>query len=899
MNDIRVVFSVLIYALLLIGIGFWALRAEHEKRRSWRGWAKYKYGLSLAVFCSAWTYFGSIGVASTNSLSFLPVYIGPMIFMPLIVLVLGKAIRIARLENISSLADFISSRYGKSVGLGIWVTLFFIIGIIPYIAIQIKAIGFCMELMLPGEGNALFFKQHSELFSGLFLALFIIVFSAGRVSDSGQNKALIQVIAIETIVKLLAFISIGVFVLFFVFSGPADLFGKVNQAFPELLSTPYFARESPFGWFVLNIISGLSIILLPRQFQVGVIENENPRHLRTALWVFPLYLFLINLFVFPIALGGSLLFKDMPLDPDTYILSIPLSQNQPALAMVAFLGGLSAATAMVMVETVALTTMLTNNIVLPLALRNKKIKQNLAGNAARSVIWGRRLGILTIISGGYFYDSIVANRFSLVSIGFISFAGVAQLAPALIGGMYWSGATRKAAYASFVSGAFVWFYTLILPSFAGVSGAVKELVAQGPFGLELLKPTALFGMTDLGPVAHGAFWSLLLNILVFIATSLFTQKSAPEILQSALFVHVEKFSDFHGSETLWQGKIPLKDLQQVLGNFLGPQRASALLQGYANRHNIALYPNEMADPRMVKFGERILSGVIGSASARIMIGYLAREEQVNVDEILNMVKESRQFIELNKQLRKQSVEISKAREALEKTNRQLTEMADMKDEFLYTVTHELRTPLTSIRALSEILYDNPDLEEEQKQKFLQAISDETERLGHLITRVLNLERYESGRYKLNMYSFDLHDCIEDVMRTAETLAAERNIRVSIQNFRSHILVYADKDLLTQVIYNLVANAIKFARSEIVIHAFVHDNEANVWVQDDGPGVPYDIQQSVFDKFFQVKNASLRKPEGSGLGLAITRRIIEMHQGKIWVESKPGNGATFKFSIPLP
>ncbi len=899
MNNALVIVAVIVYALMLIGIGFWALKAEGEKRRSWRGWAKYKYALSLAVFCSAWTYFGSIGVAGTNSLSFLPVYIGPMIFMPLIILVLSKAIRIARLENISNLADFISSRYGKSVGLGIWVTLFFIIGIIPYIAIQIKAIGFCVELMLPGEGRSLFFKQNSELFAGIFLALFIIIFSTGRVSDSGQNKALIQVIAIETIVKLLAFITIGVFVLFFVFSGPTDLFQKVNVAFPGLLSTPYFSRETPFDWFVLNIISGLSIVLLPRQFQVGVVENENPQHLRTALWVFPLYLFLINLFVFPIALGGSLLFKDTGVDPDTYILSIPLARNQPLLAMIAFLGGLSAATAMVMVETVALTTMLTNNIVLPLALRNKKIKENLSSKAARSVIWGRRLGILSIIAGGYFYDTFVASRFSLVSIGFISFAGVAQLAPALIGGMYWSVATKKAAYASFITGAFVWFYTLILPSFSGVSEPVRQLVQQGPFGWELLRPVALFGMTDLGPVAHGAFWSLLLNVLVFIAVSLFTQKTAPEILQSALFVHVEKFSDFHGSETLWQGKIPLKELQQLLRNFLGVQRADALLQGYANRHGIGLYPNETADPRMVKFGERILSGVIGSASARIMIAYLAREEQVNVDEILNMVKESRQFIELNKQLRKQSVEISRAREALEKTNRQLTEMHDLKDEFLYTVTHELRTPLTSIRALSEILYDNPDLEEAQKQTFLQAISDETERLGHLITRVLNLERYESGRYKLNLYSFDLHDCISEVLRTAGPLAGEKNIQISIQNFRSQILVHADKDLLTQVIYNLVANAIKFARSEIVIHTFVSDNEAHVWVQDDGPGVPYDIQQAVFDKFFQVRNASLRKPEGSGLGLAITRKIIEMHQGKIWVESKPGSGATFKFSIPLP
>jgi len=898
MNNALVIIAVVTYALMLIGIGFWALRAE-GKRRGWRGWAKYKYGLSLAVFCSAWTYFGSIGVASTNSLSFLPVYIGPMIFMPLIILVLGKAIRIARLENISNLADFISSRYGKSVGLGLWVTLFFIIGIIPYIAIQIKAIGFCVELMLPGEGNALFFKRNSELFAGVFLALFIIIFSTRRVTDSGQNKALIQVIAIETIVKLLAFITIGVFVLFFVFSGPANLFHRVNEAFPELLTTPYFTRETPFNWFVLNIISGLSIVLLPRQFQVGVVENENPQHLRTALWVFPLYLFLINLFVFPIALGGTLLFKDTPVDPDTYILSIPLLQGQPVLAMIAFLGGLSAATAMVMVETVALTTMLTNNVVLPLALRNKKIKQNLTLKAARSVIWGRRLGILTIIAGGYLYDTVVASRFSLVSIGFISFAAVAQLAPALIGGMYWSGATRKAAYASFITGAFVWFYTLILPSFAGVSEPVKQLAENGPFGLALLRPTELFGMSDLDTVAHGAFWSLLLNVLVFIAVSLFTQKSAPEILQSALFVHVEKFSDFHGSETLWQGKIPLKDLQQALRNFLGLQRADTLLQGYASRHNIPLHENEMADPRMVKFGERILSGVIGSASARIMIGYLAREEQVNVDEILNMVKESRQFIELNKQLRKQSVEISKAREALEKTNRKLTEMHDLKDEFLYTVTHELRTPLTSIRALSEILYDNPDLEEEQKQKFLQAISDETERLGHLITRVLNLERYESGRYKLNLNSFDLQDCISEVMRTAETLAAEKGVHISVQHFRSHILVYADKDLLTQVVYNLVANAIKFARSEIVIHSFVNDNEAHVWVQDDGQGVPYDIQQAIFDKFFQVRHASLRKPEGSGLGLAITRKIIQMHQGKIWVESKPGSGATFKFSIPLP
>jgi signal transduction histidine kinase len=427
----------------------------------------------------------------------------------------------------------------------------------------------------------------------------------------------------------------------------------------------------------------------------------------------------------------------------------------------------------------------------------------------------------------------------------------------------------------------------------------ESIMTNGLFNLSWLKPYSLFGLEGLDSITHSAFWSLFLNIIVFIAVSLYTKKSAQEIYQAEIFVDIFRHSSQSSNEAVWKGTAYLPDLRSLLENFLGAEKTGKLLSSYALRYKIPL-DTKKADPRLVTFAEKVLSGVIGSASARIMVSSVTKEEELKIDEVLNILRESQHMMELNKELRKKSIELERVTEQLTYANRQMKEMDILKDEFLYTVTHELRTPLTSIRAMAEILHDNTDMEEEQRQHFLEGLVKETERLSHLITQVLNLEKYESGRQKLHLSSVVLNDLINDCIRSIQPLADEKKIAVQKYIPNSMFLVRCDADLIQQVMNNLLSNAIKFVEEGTgKIRVSIHDNHdgLQVWVEDNGRGIPKELHELVFDKFFQARNQTLKKPQGTGLGLAICKKIIEMHGGKIWVDSEEGRGSKFIFTIP--
>jgi signal transduction histidine kinase len=350
---------------------------------------------------------------------------------------------------------------------------------------------------------------------------------------------------------------------------------------------------------------------------------------------------------------------------------------------------------------------------------------------------------------------------------------------------------------------------------------------------------------------------------------------------------------------MWKGTAYLPDLSSLLANFLGNDRAEKILITYAHRNKISL-EGKKADPRLVSFAEKILSGVIGSASARIMVSSVTKEEQLKIDEVLHILRESQQMMELNKELKKKSAELEKATRQLTEVNEQLKEMDKTKEEFLYTVTHELRTPITSIRAMTEIVHDNTDMDEEQKQFFLSGVIKETERLSHLITQVLNLEKYESGKQQLHISSVQLNSLIRDAVETIQPLANEKDILTEIKIPDTMFLVQCDEALIRQVLTNLLSNAVKFAAPKGKVSVSVHSNydELEVWVEDDGKGIDAGLHELIFDKFFQAKNQTLRKPEGSGLGLAICKKIIDMHGGKIWVNSELNKGSKFVFTLPI-
>lgn len=898
MSKIIIILCSVLYLLSLFAVGYYAEVRARLKKSIINN--PYIYSLSLAVFCTAWTFFGSVGRATSTGVEFLFIYIGPTLLAPLFILLLRKIIRISKTQRITSIADFISTRYGKNISLGIIVTLLCVLGIIPYIALQLKAISSSIEILngsINQSKSNLNIFQDTTFYIAMGLAVFVILFGTRSIDATEKHEGMVAAIAFESIIKLIAFTTAGLFVTYFLFNGFGDIMQKAaaDNQLKQLLT--FKSGNMYFQTFALMFLSMMAVLFLPRQFHLSVVENVHESHLIKATWLFPLYLFVINIFVIPIAFGGALIFQNHSINPDTYVLALPMHSGNKFLALLVYIGGFSASSSMIIVETIALGIMISNQIVMPLLLAINKIKINLDKNISSILLFNRRASIVAIIFFAYLYDKLIAERYSLVSIGLVSFAAVAQFAPCIIGGIYWKQANKKGAVTAILIGFSVWFYTLILPSISGP--LFDKINHEGLFGLSILKPTALFGLDGLDIVTHGFFWSMFFNAVAFIGISLVTEKETDEFYQAEMFVDVFKYSRQSAEDSIaWRGTAYIPDLKVLLNNFLGKERTDAILNNYAKKKNININSTTKANPGLVNFSERILAGAIGSASARIMIKSVVKEEELSMTEVLKILHESQMMKETNKELRKKSNELQKATDQLKNANDQLRQIDELKDEFLYTVTHELRTPLTSIRALSEIVHDNPDLPDEMKSEYLGAVIKETQRLSYLITQVLNLERYESGRTKLNICTVDIAALLYSTVESVKTLISEKGIKMEFSIPFTIPAVKGDVDLFNQVFYNLISNAVKYAENTITISVHCFNETMLIEVKDDGKGISSEVHELIFDKFFQAKNQTLKKPEGSGLGLAICKRIIEMHNGKIWVESEVDQGAAFKVEIPI-
>lgn len=512
----------LMYLSLLFAIAYLGDKRADEGRSLISN--PYIYALSLAVYCTAWTFYGSVGLFASSGPLFLTIYIGPTLMAAMGWLIIKKILRISKIHRITSIADFISSRYGKSQVLGGLVTVIAVVGIIPYIALQLKAVstGYLLIQQYPAPHGTIHFSdipilQDTAFYVALILAAFAILFGTRHLETTERHEGMVAAIAFESIVKLVAFLSVGLFVVYGLHDGIADIFTKA-RAIPELHRLFSFDTHniSYADWFCYTFLSMMAIIFLPRQFQVTVVENVNEDHLDKAIWLFPLYLLVINIFVIPIALAGILQFPGGKFDADTFVLSLPMAGNQQGLALFVFIGGMSAATGMVIVETVALSTMICNDLLMPIILHLPFSSIDHSRDLSRLLLSIRRGSIIVVLLLGYAYFRFIGEFYALVSIGMISFAAIAQFAPAMLGGIFWKGANRTGAFYGLLAGFSVWGYTLILPTLvqAGVLG--KSLVADGPFGMAFLKPFELFGLQGFGHVPHAVFWSMLANISFYI-----------------------------------------------------------------------------------------------------------------------------------------------------------------------------------------------------------------------------------------------------------------------------------------------------------------------------------------------------------------------------------------------
>jgi len=868
----------------------------------------YIYALSLAVYCTSWTFYGSVGRAATSGIGFLPIYLGPTLMAALWWYVMLKIIRISKQNRITSIADFIASRYGKSQVLGGLVTIIAVIGIIPYIALQLKAISNTFfivlqypEVMMPDKQSAPLFLGDNTFYIAMLLAAFTILFGTRHLDATERHEGLVAAVAFESVVKLLAFIAVGIFVTFSLYDGFDDIFSRAAQSV-ELGALLTFGDETGgyTAWASLTFLSMAAIMFLPRQFQVTVVENVDERHLTKAIWLFPLYLLAINIFVLPIAFGGLLHFPGGAVDADTFVLTLPIAEGRPWLALFAFIGGLSAATGMVIVETIALSTMVCNDLVMPVLLRMKSLRLTERPDLSGLLLGIRRGAIVLILMLGYLYFYLAGEAYALVSIGLISFSAVAQFAPAIIGGIFWKGGTRAGAVCGLAAGFLVWTYTLLLPSFAKSDWLPITFLSHGLFGTELLRPQHLFGLSGLDDITHCLFWSMLVNIGLYVGVSLVKGPSAAEHGQATVFVDALRHVAGTGSR-FWRGSASVNDLLALLGRFLGPERAREAFAAYA-RSRGAKSPDALAaDAGLVHHTESLLAGAIGSASARVMVASVVDEEPLDLDEVMNIIDEASQVLAYSRQLEQKSRELESATNELRGANRRLQELDRLKDDFISTVTHELRTPLTSIRAFSEILNDNPQLEGEQRAKYLGIVIKESERLTRLINQVLDLSKIESGNAEWHSTEIDMREVIEDSVAALSQLFKDRDIEVDVRIPDEVPPIVADRDRLLQVMLNLLSNAAKFCeppRGRVAVALARDGGFLRVDVSDNGIGISQADQDVIFDKFRQVGDTLTQKPKGSGLGLAISRQIIDHFGGRLWVKSRLGEGSTFSFTVPV-
>ncbi|MBB5895420.1 histidine kinase [Kutzneria kofuensis] len=817
-------------------------RADKGRSVINNGWV---YSLSLAVYATSWTYYGGVGSAATVGVGFLPIYLGPTIMLTLGWLVLRRIIRISKRNRITSLADFVSARYGKSSALGGLVAVMAVIGIVPYISLQLKAVSQTFEIIR--RQPAVFrdaqlahvpLLQDTALYVALLLAGFTILFGTRHLDATERHEGMVAAVAFEAVVKFIAFVAVGVFVTFFLYDGFGDLFSKASQAG---LGTLFTLHQSSATWIWQNVLSALAIIMLPRQWQIGVVENVAERHVKRAMWAFPLYLLTLSLFVLPIAAAGLLRLSGSA-DADAYVLALPISGGQEALALLVFLGGLSAATGMIIVETVALSTMVSNSLVLPVLLKTRP-KLATRTDLGPLILGIRRATIVAVMLLGFGYFRVADRATALASIGLVSFAAVAQFAPAILGGLFWKGGTRAGALTGLSAGFAVWAYTSLLPTFAEAGWLPTTFLQHGPFGIDALRPQALFGVSGMDSLSHTMFWSLVFNLGGYIAVSVFGRPSATEQAQAVLFVDA-----LHEPENArrWRGRVAIGELRALLERFLGPKAATAAL----GDRSTVVSPATEADPAMIQHVETVLAGAVGAASARILVASVVGEEQLSVEKVIEMIDEASEVA------------------ALEERHRLARELHDSVSQALFSMT--LHTRAVELAAQREGC--DPDGPIARGLIELRSLTQGA------------LSEMRASLFQLRPGALHEDGLTEAIRKQATAIATRENVTIKVDAPDARLpLDERAEDELFRVVQEAVHNSVKHASPHrIDIRLCEHPDQAGallIEVADDGAGFdPTDTRED-------------------GMGLPGMRERLARLGGLLVVDSAPGRHTTVQAVLP--
>ncbi len=892
-----VLLSSLAYVALLFAVAF---AGDRRARRGSLGWLQSPvvYTLSISLYCTSWTFYGAVGSAARSGIQFVTIYLGPTLVFVGWWLLLRKMARIGRIHHITSIADMISSRYGKSGILAALITVIAVIVITPYIALQLKAVTTSFQVISNSGSDVLSGFPHTRpnfrlaFWIAAGMAFFTILFGTRNIDANERHHGVVAAIAVEAIVKLAALLAVGLLVVFGLGQGPGEMFGHAPPA--NLHTGDIFGAS----WITQIFLAATAVICLPRQFQMTIVECPDEQHLRTASWMFPLYMLLICLFVLPIAIAG-LDYLPEGSNPDMFVLTLPMWAKQDAVALLAFLGGFSSATSMVIVSSIALSTMVSNHIIMPIALRLPWISLEASGDIRRFLLNIRRASIILILLLGFLDFRLSSQSDALASIGLISFVGVAQFLPALIGGLFWRQATAHGAIAGLLGGFLTWAYTLFLPSFKGGFILSEHDIGFGLWNQALLRPQALFGLEGLDPLVHATFWSMAVNLTLFVLISLLRSQKPLERLQSTLFVDVFRTPATDTSRFVNRSATRY-DLNMLAQRILGPEEAYALFQEAEQRHGLKR-DQSLADDAFISELERKLAGSIGAASARAMISQVVIGETISLYELMKIADETQRIRDYSHRLEQKSRQLEATAGQLKNANQRLTLLDSQKDDFLSQVSHEVRTPMTSIRSLSEILLDTDDIPRQQAERFLHIIHEESIRMTRLLDGILDLSLLEGEQAAWPLAPIDPELVLDKALDVCRGLASSSSLLLLEGARARNASVNGDSDRLNQVLINLISNAIKYNTSErpfVRVSSSIEDGWYQVLVEDNGPGIRSDEREKIFLKFSRGWAHTRAGTQGAGLGLAISWQIMRRLDGTLELMPDRGGGACFRVQIAV-
>ncbi|MTH63910.1 ATP-binding protein [Paracoccus shanxieyensis] len=860
--------AAILYVAAMFLLAHAADRAASAGRWSWMN-SPVIYTLSLSVYCSAWTFYGAVGYATQSGLEYMTIYLGPGIVFAGAWWGLRHLVRVARLHRVTSIADLISSRFGKSAGLAALVTLIAVVAVTPYIALQLQSVQMALSAFAePGAP----LPRSVALWTAIGLAAFTILFGTRNLAADERHHGVVMAIALEAVVKLAAFLAVGAFVLWGVADGPADVLARIDR----IATTPEGAGWviKPDRWVVLITLAGAAVLVLPRMFQVLVVEASDDDRLRHAGWAFPLYLFAMTFLVLPIAVMG----RDMlpaSANPDLYVLELPLSQGHDRLAGFAFIGGFSSAMSMVVVSAIAVATMMANHWLVPvwLWLRGFSAQSGQDGEDLRALMLNaRRIAILAIVGGGWAYHQISGGTSALAVMGIVAFSGMAQVLPAMIAGLCWRGATRSGAMAGIGAGALIWLALIFLPSLGLVAAPTM------PQGID--------------PFAAAVLLSLGANMLLLIVLSLADFPNPVERMQAFSFVHAIA-PDSRARDT--SGIDRAEAMLTLARRFWGTDRALAIFSAAAEAQGKSGYLPDLT-PRFLSEFERELAGTVGAATAVALMAHVAGRGDITVADLMEVAGEASQARADKQRLETAGEDLARSARKLQEANEKLTKLSAQKDAFLGQISHELRTPMTSIRAFSEILME--PLSDADRARFATIIHDEAARMTRLIEDLLDLAVLEAGQARLIPRVVNLHELIERALVSARATLPGRDFAVLRDIAAEQIMAMTDADRLLQVLLNVILNACKYcdaAAPQIAIRTRKRrDGVIQIDIADNGAGIPPRDRALIFEKFSRLDDPA--RAGGAGLGLAICREIMEFLGGSI--AYLPGQGgAAFRMTLP--